>query len=135
MPPGDIDRYRVAFDALIAPYRRRVYAAGGDRWDTARWMSPLKIFEYMASGVPMLASDLPTIREVLTHDANALLCDPDDIGEWCRALERVRDDRELAARLAANARTEFDERYTWHQRARAVLAGIGLPEPATPGPG
>ena len=57
------------FDAVLAPYERRVYTAGSA--ETSSVMSPLKIFEYMACGLPIVASDLPTISEVLDDDESA----------------------------------------------------------------
>jgi glycosyltransferase involved in cell wall biosynthesis len=82
--------------------------------------SPLKMFEYMASGVPVVASDLPALREVLHHERNALLVPPDDPPALARALSRLFEDAELAGRLR---RTAFEDvrGHTWHSRARHVL--------------
>ena len=56
------------------PYSRRTVAHGGITTD---WMSPLKMFEYMAAARPIVASDLPALREVLNEN-NALLIPPDN---------------------------------------------------------
>ncbi len=58
-------------------------------------MSPLKLFEYMAHGLPIVSSDLPALREVLENESNALLCDPDDIVAWVSAIERLRSSLQL----------------------------------------
>jgi glycosyltransferase involved in cell wall biosynthesis len=83
-------------------------------------MSPLKLFEYMSAGKPIVASDLPVLREVL-DEANAVLVDPEDADAWARALESLRD-AGLRERLGVRARRDFLERHTWDIRARKVLA-------------
>jgi glycosyltransferase involved in cell wall biosynthesis len=109
-----------AADVLLMPYQRRVMVSGG-RLDTARWMSPLKMFEYLAMGRAIVSSDLPVLREVLT-DANALLADPDDAGAWITALRRL-EDGALRVRLSDDAR-ETARRYDWRRRAEIMLAGL-----------
>jgi len=93
----------------------------GPGTDAAKWMSPLKIFEYMASGKLIIASDLPVIREVLEHEFNALLCRPDNPLEWLSALRRVRDEQERCAEIAENALEVIRTKYTWLERARQIL--------------
>jgi len=90
--------------------------------DVSRWMSPLKIFEYMSAGKAILCSDLPVLKEVLTHDRNAWLCTPDRPGEWVEALEHLRDEPGVRRRLGAQARKDFEAKYTWEARAKNVLA-------------
>jgi glycosyltransferase involved in cell wall biosynthesis len=107
-------------DVMLAPYQRVVLVADG-RTDAAPWMSPLKIFEYMAAGKPMLASDLPVIREILANGDTALLLPPDQPALWAEALCRLRDDRDLRHRLGQSAHRTFLKRHTWIQRARAIL--------------
>ena len=121
LPPSEVDRYRLAFDVLLAPYQRTVYVSGGERTSTAKWMSPLKIFEYMAAGKPILCSDLPVIREVLENGHNAMLCDPDNLDCWVAALTRLQRDRTLAKQISATALRDFTEKYTWQRRAASVL--------------
>jgi glycosyltransferase involved in cell wall biosynthesis len=87
-------------------------------------MSPLKTFEYMASGKAILCSDLPALREVLAHEQTALLCKPDDPQCWKAALERLRDEPGLRQRLGERAKSEFEAKYTWKARAENVLRGI-----------
>ena len=86
-------------------------------------MSPLKIFEYMASQRPMICSDLPVLREVLNED-NAVLAPPDSADAWVEALKRLRDSRESGDKIASRAFADFEEHYTWDIRAKRVLEGI-----------
>ena len=115
-------RARLAeFDVLLAPYRRAVLV-GDKAVDVARWMSPLKVFEGMAAGKALVASDLPALREFLRDGENAVLARPDDEEHWVECLTRLERDRELRARLGAAARAEFLAEYTWDARARRLLA-------------
>ena len=108
------------FDVLLAPYRRAVLV-GDKAVDVARWMSPLKVFEGMAAGKALVASDLPALREFLRDGENAVLARPDDEEHWVECLTRLERDPELRARLGAAARAEFLAEYTWDARARRLL--------------
>ena len=88
---------------------------------TERHTSPLKLFEAMAAGRPIVASDLPSSREVLRDGDNALLVPPGDALALSAALRRVLSDRDLARRLARSAWDEAP-RYSWDARARALHA-------------
>ena len=90
---------------------------------SAAYTSPLKLFEYMASGRPIVASDLPALREVLRPSANAVLVEPGDAAALADGLARVLGDAALAARLAAQAREDVGE-WTWDRRAERVEALI-----------
>lgn len=113
-------KYRQMCDVLVAPYQTAVKVAG-KRTDTVAWMSPLKIFEYMASGKPVVCSDLPVLREVLDDGRNALLCPPGDTAAWCRALKELRDNRDIRTRLGQAAYKDYRSNYTWEQRARKIV--------------
>lgn len=121
VPHAQTNRYQQAFDVALAPYQQQVAVYGG-RGDVANWMSPLKLFEYMAAGKAIICSDLPVLREVLRHEETALLCPPDDLPSWQAALVRLRDDMVLRQRLGTTAQQTFREKYTWTARARRVLA-------------
>lgn len=74
----------------------------------------MKLFEYMASGRMIIASDLPVLREVL-HDENAMLCPPADLDSWQRALFQSAADEVSRRALASQARREV-VRYAWTDR-------------------
>jgi glycosyltransferase involved in cell wall biosynthesis len=86
---------------------------------STRFTSPLKLFEYMAAGRAIIASDLPSIREVLEDGRTALLVEPGRPEAIAAALRALAADRALAGRLA---RAAFEESaaYTWSRRAERL---------------
>lgn len=121
--PGRVGDYLVSFDALLAPYRRRVLGASG-KTDLSKWMSPLKLFEYMAAERPIVCSDLAVLREILTDEETALLCAPGDVDEWSEAISQLADNPAQAAEMATRARQSYESAHTYRARAERVLSGI-----------
>lgn len=108
-------------DVLLMPYQESV-SIGVAGHDTARWMSPMKMFEYLGAGVPIISSDLPVLREVLSDARNALLASPSDAGAWISALARLDNNPALAARIGSTAHVEYQEKHTWTRRAEQIIA-------------
>jgi glycosyltransferase involved in cell wall biosynthesis len=117
---ADIPRTLAACDALLMPYQRQVFVSGG-KLDTASWMSPLKMFEYLAMGRAIVASDLPVLREVL-DDHCARLLPPDVAVAWVAALRSLEDPQARQA-LGAEARVRAAD-YDWRQRVRRIFDGL-----------
>jgi glycosyltransferase involved in cell wall biosynthesis len=88
--------------------------------------SPLKLFDYMAVGTAIVASDLPALREVLRHEENALLAAPGDPESFAAAVRRLIGDPALAQRLGAQARADVNG-YSWDARAEALLDFLAAP--------
>jgi glycosyltransferase involved in cell wall biosynthesis len=87
---------------------------------TLRHTSPLKAFEAMAAGRPILASDLPSSREFLRHGENAWLVPPDDPAALAEGLTRLLADDALSERIA---RAAFEDAvaFSWDARARRLM--------------
>lgn len=101
--------------------RARVVAVPVRRTDmTLRHTSPLKAFEAMAAGRPIVASDLPSSREFLRHGENAWLVAPDDPAALAHGLRRLLDDDALAERVARAAFADAVS-FSWDARARRLL--------------
>jgi glycosyltransferase involved in cell wall biosynthesis len=108
VPPPDVpDRLRPA-SMLVLPNPASAIAE--------RYASPLKLFEYLWMNRPIVASDFPAIREVLTNEESALLVAPGDPAALGAALERLSADPALAADIAGAARRLAPE-FTWDRRA------------------
>ena len=88
---------------------------------SATYTSPLKLFEYMASGRPSVASDLPSLREELVDGETAVLAAAGNADAVREAVRRVLDDRALAGRLATRA-FEAVRQYSWDRRAERLEA-------------
>lgn len=81
---------------------------------------PLKLFEYMAASVPMVASDLPSIRDVLRHGENAWLVEPGNPKALAEGIRQVSEMPGLGSRIAEQARRDVSQ-YTWDERAKRIL--------------
>lgn len=125
IPPAKVPSALLACDVLLAPYQNRVHGSSGHT-DLARWMSPLKLVEYMAAGKAIVATNLPSIQEIVRDGETALLCPPDRPERWAAALDRLGRDGALRARLGRNAAARFAAEYSWNARARAMNAAFGL---------
>lgn len=123
VPHGALASWYPRFAAVLLPSQAEVYGASGGS-SIGDYMSPMKLFEYMAAGRPIVSSDLPVLREVLRHDENSLLVDPRDPLAWKAALELLWNQPDRAQELAARAHAEFIANYTWDIRAERTLAGI-----------
>ena len=120
-PHAAIQGFLADCDLLIAPYQRKVSSEPSGVGDISAWMSPLKIFEYMAVGRPIVAARLPAIEEILTDGRNALLVEPDKIAAWVNAIERLLDDRKFAGRLSRQAQNDLIAGYTWQARVSRIF--------------
>jgi glycosyltransferase involved in cell wall biosynthesis len=78
--------------------------------------SPTKVFEYLAMGRPIIASDLDQIGEVIRHGENGILVPPGDVEALATALWRAFTDYPYHAALGRQARLDALERHSWHHR-------------------
>jgi glycosyltransferase involved in cell wall biosynthesis len=120
LPNAALPYYQAACDVLLMPYQQQVAASSGG--DIARYLSPMKLFEYLACGRPILSSDLPVLQEIL-NPSNAVLLPPGDVSAWVRAIQELRLEPERSARLGEQARLDAS-RYTWEGRAAQILEGL-----------
>jgi len=119
IPHAKTEQYRQSCHVLLAPYQRSVSTCGAG--DISQWMSPLKVFEYMAAAKAMMVSDLPVLREVVAHEETAWLCEPDNVDSWIAGLTRLSQDSALRESLGAKAREAFEMKYTWQARASKII--------------
>jgi len=112
--------YQAAADVLLMPYETQIAGSGGG--DSGDIASPMKMFEYLAAGRPILSSDLPVIHEVL-DDSTAVFAPPEDFSSWKSTLERLHQDPGRCEALGKAAR-EKARQYTWRARAEKALDGF-----------
>jgi glycosyltransferase involved in cell wall biosynthesis len=89
------------------------------------YRSPLKMFEYMAQGRPVVAPNVEPVASVLADGENGLLFEPLSAGSMAAALGRLTASPDLRRRVGENARQTVLARHTWEKNAAAVLAAIG----------
>lgn len=130
-PPAELSAYYPRFDVVLAPYQRKIYTTQRLA-ETGRWTSPMKLFEYMAHGRAIIASDIPVLHEVLRDRVNCLLRPPDQPQAWADALTELLADPNLRHALATEAHRQARDHYTWRARADRILAGLPLPARTTP---
>ncbi len=116
---AEIPSYLSQFDVCVAPYQHRALIKTGR--NTSRWISPMKIFEYMAAEKPILCSNLPVMHEILTDRESALFVAASDEEKWAEALDNVRENPAMAAQIARNAYLRLEENYTWDKRVSAIM--------------
>lgn len=115
--PSAIRKVFELFSVALLPNKSQVFIRGKNIGD---WTSPMKMFEYMAAGKVIIASDLPVLREVLVDRENCLLVNPDKLEEWEHAIRSVVDDNQLAIDLASRGLNDLLTRYSWSARAETV---------------
>ena len=108
----------------LAPWREHALASLAPLRDCARNVAqgcaPLKVLESMASGVPVLASDLPVVRELMEDGGQGLLVPPDRPGELARAVRTLLDFPERSAAMGAAGRARVEDRFTWSAAVAAL---------------
>ena len=113
VPPPEVATWLQRAHVLILPNRKSAIST--------EFTSPLKLFEYMAAGRPIVASDLPAFREILRDGENALLVEAGNPQALVAGITRIKHDPALGARLARQAAEEVRE-YTWARRAERLEA-------------
>lgn len=106
--------YLKSFDVLLMPFPRIHHYEF--------YMSPLKLFEYMASRRPIVVSDLPSIREIL-DDQTAVFFESDNPEQLAGSIKKVIQDDDLAETISTKA-FEKVQNYTWQKRAEKILEFI-----------
>ena len=103
-------------DILLLPYQNTLIAKGED---TGKVMSPLKLFEYMAAGRVIIASDLQVLKEIL-NGSNCYFAVPDDVSSWKEIIDHISANRAEAVNKAEKAKQDVKQ-YTWRTRAERML--------------
>lgn len=144
VPQTEAPRYLAASDLLLSPHV-------GNQDGSAFFGSPTKLFEYMAMGKAIVASDLDQIGQVLRpaialpgagaapvgqpEKALAVLVPPGDTGSLIAAIRFCCENPAVRQLLGQNARVEALAKYTWHHHVKAILARLEAVRPARAGGG
>jgi len=114
--PADVPALLHRVDIAVAPYP-----------PDAGYFSPLKLYEYLAAGLPVIASDVGQISEVLDHGRTGLLCSPGDVGDLVAAVTTLRADPRRAAELGRAGRELVERRHSWRASINRILSSAFAP--------
>lgn len=114
IPQDEAAKYLMCSDFFLSPH---VPNADG----TPFFGSPTKLFEYMALGKGIIASDLYQLGEIIEHEKTGLLVKPGDTEDLLRAINRLYEDRELSEGLGENAKEAALREYTWEAHVRKII--------------
>jgi len=120
VPNTDLPQYQAACDVLLMPYQSKVAASSGG--DIGRYLSPMKLFEYLACGRAICSSNLPVLQEILSNE-NAVLLPPDEVDAWVAAIQDLIDNPNLRRDLGEKAR-KTAQKYSWKARAEKIFNDI-----------
>ncbi len=92
--------------------------------ESERFTSPIKLFEYLAAGKAVIASDLPSIREILGRE-DALFVPPGDARALAGSIKKLAHDSQLRTRLAERS-LALSAQYTWGERAGRIIRALDI---------
>lgn len=81
---------------------------------------PNKLFEYMAGGIPVIASNFPRWREIVETHNCGIVVDPENTDEVARAMETLMDDREKAQKIGDNGRRSVKQEFNWEAESKKL---------------
>ena len=117
IPQEEGPRYLAACDILGSPH---VPNPDGTKF----FGSPTKLFEYMAMGKSIVASDLDQIGEILEHNKTAYMVTPGNPYSFMEGLKALIDNKKLQQELGRNAREEVIRNYTWKKHTEKIINKI-----------
>jgi glycosyltransferase involved in cell wall biosynthesis len=104
--PSYLEQIDIAIQPAVVPYA-----------------SPLKLIEYLAMGLAIVAPAQPNIEELLSHEYNALLFNPDSAEDCAHCVERFIDSPELLSQLSTSAaQTITSKQLIWDNNAQRIIA-------------
>jgi len=117
VPQNEAPRYLAACDVLVSPH---VPNPDGSPF----FGSPTKLFEYMAMGKGIVASNLEQIGEVLEHKRTAILVEPANVPQLAAGIRLLAEDAALRGRLGTEARKDVVAEHTWVKNTERVIAAL-----------
>lgn len=121
MAPEDVPAALRQWDVAAAPYPD-LQDSGG------HYFSPLKLYEYMAAGLPVVASRVGEIPQVIDHGVTGILVPGSDPGSLAAALTQLAGDATLRRRMGVEARSVAEAQHSWVSRAEEVLSAAEMAE-------
>lgn len=114
VPPSEVPGYLASMDVAVAPYP--------DHPDF--YFSPLKVYEYMAAGLPIVASRIGQISTLIEDGVNGVLYEPGNSQQLSNCLDSLRQQPGLRTQLGKNARDTVRRSHTWKQAVQKIFSLI-----------
>ena len=111
------------YKVLLMPYQKSVGVLIKEI-DVANYFSPLKLFEYMATGRTIIASNLKVYRRILKNNYNSIILDPKNINKWVETIIEIFGSKKYDY-LGRNAKKDV-KRYTWKNRVNKIITFSNL---------
>jgi glycosyltransferase involved in cell wall biosynthesis len=120
IPKSQLPAYQAAADILVMPYSRKISGSSGGSIE--RVINPMKMFDYLAAGRAIVASDIPVFHEVLNPEI-AEFCEPENSSDWVETIKKLKDDPQRLKQLSASAK-RVAEKYSWKNRAQETITRL-----------
>lgn len=121
VPHAEVPLYLLASDLLVLPYTEHITIKGGTK--AAEFTSPMKLFEYMAAGKPIVAAAIPSVADILKDGENCAMTAPGNARGFARTVRRCLDDKGFSEKMGRAARQKVGE-YTWENRVLKILSFV-----------
>lgn len=121
--PDEVPRWLASMQIGVAPYPNL----------EPFYFSPLKVLEYMAAGLPVVASRVGQLDSLIRDSVTGILCPPDDAAALATAIGRLQADPDLRLRLGRAGRESVVRHHTWDRVVTRILALAGLGRPLAEG--
>lgn len=121
VPSVNIPSVLQAMDLAVAPYGP----------EGSCYFSPLKLFEYMAAGLPIVAARTGQMKEIINDGENGLLYTPGSSDDLAEKLDWLRCNPVIAAQMGRRAREVAISQHSWRSRVKTILSRLGVDQPAT----
>lgn len=115
IPYSKVPEYLAACNVLVSPC---VHSKDGSPF----FNSPIKLFEYLAMGKPIVASDIGQQGEVINHEENGLLCEEASVEDLADQIHRLYKDKELSKLVSGRARQDSIDKYSWSVSAGRIIS-------------
>ena len=107
-------------DLLLMPYSKKNVSINSKKNNTVKFMSPLKMFEYLASGVPTLSSNILVLKEILINKYNSIIVKNNTPKAWINEIKRIDNSYQLRSYISAN-QIKTAKKNSWFLRSKKIV--------------
>ncbi len=124
-PYSELNKYIDIMDILLMPANKNVIKATGGVGNLSKFTSPLKLFDYLASGKLIISTKLNVFKEIIKHNVNCIMIENLSLINWFKEINYVRYKLKKINLIKLNA-FQLSKKYTYRKRAEAILKNIKI---------